>query len=231
MVSGQVFRSGEMSELTATDLGTLESIGIRRVIDLRSEQESAARPDRLPPAASYVAIRLLPGTTGSAVEEILKTGELSAFPPWADVYRSAVREHATAFASLLRMVADPRGRPVVFHCTTGKDRTGIAAALLLSLLGVGWEEIEEDFLRSNDLLRPHAAHFVDRMLNELDAHGVRIGEEARGQFGRFLEVDASYLAAARREMIALNGSVDSYIRESLGIGETLTRALRDQLLV
>lgn len=230
VATGEVYRSGQLSALTDTDLNRLEDLRIRTVVDLRSEPETTLQPDRLPTSATYRPIPVLPGGSGSAVEQFFRTFDPTDFPPWEDVYRSLVREHAEVFGSLIRLVADPEVRPLVFHCSTGKDRTGVAAALLLSMLGVAWRDVEEDYLRSNTYLSSTRAEIMNRWARALEEKGVRVDLDTSRQLEHFLLVEPSYLAAARDEMIALDGSVDAYIRESLGIDDDVRDSLRRQLL-
>lgn len=229
VVTGQVFRSGELSALSDTDLALLEELGIRTVVDLRSEPEALTRPDRLPASATYREIRLLPAVSPAAMAKMFSTGDFRSFPAWETIYRSGIRDHTAAFSALIRLVADPEARPIIFHCTTGKDRTGIGAALLLSILGVPWSKVEEDYLRSNDYLRPQQGAMVDRIALEMEK-GRHLGDEARKHLEGMLLVDASYLAAAHDEMVTLDGSVAGYLAGSLGTEGAVSLALKAQLL-
>ena len=230
VVRGQLFRSGDLSSLTDRDLNRLEGLGVRTIVDLRSELEAAVRPDRLPPSATYVALRLLPAVDNAAMEEMFRTGDFRFFPSWETIYRAGIRDHPDVFSSLIRSAADPQARPLVFHCATGKDRTGIGAALLLSVLGVAWNEVEEDFLRSNELLGPGKAAMVDRMVREIEQAGMRLEDESRRHLEDMLLVDSSYLNAALDEMVELAGSMAGYLRDFLGIDDHLVASLRSQLL-
>lgn len=230
VATGEVYRSGELFGLTDDDLDRLGRLGIRTVVDLRTGHEMKREPDRIPSAASYVPIPFVPGGRGSAVERFLRTMDPDVFPPWEDVYPLIVAKQADVLGSLIRLVAEPGGRPLVFHCTTGKDRTGIASVLLLSILGVPWRDIETDYLRSNAYLLPAKAEMMDRWERELRQRGIRLDAEARNDLTRFMEVKPSYLAAARDEMVARNGSVAAYIRDALGVDEATQESLRAQLL-
>jgi protein-tyrosine phosphatase len=230
VATGEVYRSGELSALTDADLSQLEDLGIRTVVDLRSEPEEALQPDRIPVSATYRPIPALPGGAGSAVEQFLRSFDPADFPPWEDVYRTLIREQTAVFRSLIRLVADPEARPLVFHCSTGKDRTGVAAALLLSMLGVAWRDVEDDYLRSNAFLNASRPEIMDRWARGLEERGVRLDLNTRKQLEHFLLVEPSYLAAARDEMISLDGSVDAYIRRSLRIEDGVRDTLRRQLL-
>lgn len=230
VATGEVYRSGELSSLTDADLGRLEELGIRTVVDLRSEREAALLPDRLPASVTYVSLPLLPGDNGSAVERFLQTFDPADFPPWDVLYRTLVRKHTAVLASLIRLVADRDSRPLVFHCGTGKDRTGIAAALLLSMLGVTRVDVEADYLRSNSYLGPRRHEIMDRWVSRLKETGIEVNPESTEQLQQMLLVEPSYLAAAWDEMVVLGGSVDGYIKNSLGIEDDVGESLRRQLL-
>lgn len=230
VASGEVYRSGELSALTDADLHRLEDLGISTVVDLRSETETALHPNRLPTSVTYRPFPIVPGSRDSAAERFFQTFDPADFPPFEDVYRNLVREHAAEYRALIELVADPDARPLVFHCTAGKDRTGVAAALLLSLLGVAWRDVEEDFLRSNAILQDQEPEIMDRWTRGWEDTGRRLDRDTRRQFERLLGVESSYLAAARHEMIVLGGSVDTYLAEYLGIEDDARETLRQQLL-
>ena len=109
---------------------------------------------------------------------------------------------------------------MAFHCSTGKDRTGVA-----------WRDVEEDYLISNVFLSASRPEIMDRWVRVLEERGVRLDLNTSKQLEHFLLVEPSYLAAARDEMIALDGSVDAYIRGSLRIDDGVRDTLRRQLLL
>lgn len=118
-------------------------------------------------------------------------------------YISLVRHHAEDFASLLATLACPEHLPAVFHCAAGKDRTGIAAMLLLTVLGVP----EEAVIRDYECSRQHVSgRYLDRYQARLDALGV--GRE------EFAFVHGAYVPAiesARQEAEAMAGTVEDYL--------------------
>ncbi len=230
VASGEVYRSGELSTLTDADLIRFEGLGIRTVVDFRSEVEATLHHDRLPASVTYHPFPIMPGSRDSSAERLFKTFNPTDFPAFEDVYRSLVREHASEYRALIHLVADPDSRPLVFHCTAGKDRTGVAAALLLTLLGVAWPHVEEDFLESNAILSQQAPEIMERWTRSLADSGRQLDPDTRDRLKRLLRVEPSYLAAARDEMITLGGSVDAYLAEYLGIEDHIRSALRQQLL-
>ena len=128
----------------------------------------------------------------------------------------------TAFRELFVALGDRSKLPALFQCTTGKDRTGWAAAALLTLLGAPKETVMEDYLRSNDYILPLYAKEIDALV----AGG---GQPSIPQaiFG----VKVEYLVASFDEMQTKYGTIENYFSEALGIDITAQQALRDLFLV
>ena len=118
-------------------------------------------------------------------------------------------------------LADRSALPAVFHCTTGKDRTGWAAAALLTLLGVPEETVMADYLRTNDYLLTHYATAID---------GFVAGGGDRGIPVAIFGVKRAYLEAAFDEMRTRHGSIERYFADGLGIDAAGQQALRDLYL-
>ncbi len=78
-----------------------------------------------------------------------------------DHYRDYPRRCAPGFRTLFATLSDGTHRPLVFHCTAGKDRTGFASALLLTLLGVPWDTVMDDYLRTNELWTGHIGRYPE----------------------------------------------------------------------
>jgi len=230
----RLYRSGELNELTDEDLGMLEEIGIRTVVDLRGENEAERKgPVRIPAGATHTSIAIEPGDLGPIFAPAFASGDFSTVPAdlLLEINRAYIRDWRTHLHSLLAIAAEPARCPLVFHCTHGKDRTGIGAAILLSALGVPWKTVMEDYLLSNDLRRPQAEAGLQGM-RERAAHKRGISPEEvdvtniRGLFF----VDPSYLAAAYEELIELFGTLDDFIRSGLGWSDDSLHNLRDHLL-
>jgi len=162
-----LFRSGELCELSEGDVECLAALGVRTVVDLRGESEVERKgPDRLPAGASLTSIAIEPGDLSPFLGRAFSTGDFGAVPEdlLPRINRDYIQSWRHQLGALLRIAADPANRPLVFHCTQGKDRAGISAAVLLSALGVPWETVLEDYLLSNELRREQA---------EAGLHGMR----------------------------------------------------------
>ena len=131
-----LYRSGELTELSDADIERLAELGLRTVVDLRGEAEAKKKgPDRLPPGASLTSITIEPGDLSPILGPAFATGDFSVVPE--DLLRRINREYVQSWrhklGALLHVAADPANRPLVFHCSHGKDRAGIGAAILLSI--------------------------------------------------------------------------------------------------
>jgi protein-tyrosine phosphatase len=135
-----VFRSDALHHLTAEGVRFVESLGVDRIIDLRSPGEIASigRGAIGDGPFEYLTASVLPVTGG----------EIVGAPPGDDIaerymwYLDVGRE---AFAATFEVLSETGRGGVVFHCTAGKDRTGVVAALLLAVLGVGADDIAADY--------------------------------------------------------------------------------------
>jgi protein-tyrosine phosphatase len=130
---------------------------------------------------------------------------------------SARREFRRLFIAL----GDQKQLPALFHCTTGKDRTGWAAAALLTLLGVPKDRVMEDYLRSNDYILPAYRKGVDAFVAAGGDNSIPLA---------ILGVKKEYLDAAFDEMQTKYGSIAKYFSEGLGIDAARQKALRDLYL-
>lgn len=151
---GLLYRSGSFSHLTEFDQAYLRRMGFKLVCDLRSDQEVEQNPDVLPDADT--AYWHHPLFTHRESQEGVRRFLLSVND--ADKMKNALQESYTQdmidhkgplFGEIMRRFADPTQLPMAFHCTAGKDRTGVTTALLLAVLGVPEEIIVADYSISN----------------------------------------------------------------------------------
>lgn len=224
--TGRVYRSAHLHEVDDVDRTALARLGIRTVCDLRHAEEAAARPG---PFRDDPAIEVLPlgivgsRATGDPVKTILEYGitEISADDITA-IYLRFLDDHAAVYGRVVEVCAQASNHPVVVHCSAGKDRTGIAAALLLSLLGVDDETVVDDYALTNELWAPAQLERARRLLPD---HG--IDPEPLTHY--FLAPPASMVAtlAHVRERY---GSVAGYLTGPCGVGPSTLDALADALL-
>lgn len=140
--AGVLFRSGNLAGLDSAGREELVGLGIRRVVDLRADDEVAVEPSRV--ADLDLETIRIPLFLGSVASFFVEDRSL------ADVYRGLVDESADRMVEVVRAVLE--GAPALVHCTVGKDRTGVAVALLLDAVGVEHDAIVADYARTEQLL-------------------------------------------------------------------------------
>ncbi|NCF69917.1 MAG: hypothetical protein GWP61_28565, partial [Chloroflexi bacterium] len=131
---------------------------------------------------------------------------------------------------LLRLIADPANRPLVFHCSHGVHRTGTGAAILLSALDVPWETVRQDYLLSNQYRHDE----VNRRLAQLrqmaaENQGVSLEQVDMTNMNAFLIQDGSYIDASQDEIVQDFGSTAGYLQNGLGLSQHEISRLREEL--
>jgi len=234
---GEVYRSGELHKLTDADVAKLDALGIKTVANFLTEREIRSRGhDRLPDGTREIPLPMEAGNLGdlaAVVNEARGTGDFSRVPVELnpEIHSILMDEGREYYATLLRVIADPANRPMVYHCSHGVHRTGTATAILLSALGVPWETVRQDYLLSNKYRKEE----VDRRINELrllaaDTFLVEPEEVDATNIKAFYVLEPSYIDASLDEAVKQYGSMDNYIREGLGITDKELASLREQLL-
>lgn len=169
---GKAFRAGDLSGLTPADVEKLQAAGIATVVDFRGADEiakdgSAPVPetielvnipvlDETTQALAEALTGVLRGGDPAVVEEMLGDGESQRIKDESFVAQLDQPATMAAYARTLELIAERPGA-LVFHCTAGKDRTGMMSAILLGLLGVPDHTIVDDFVLSNEYLAEHYA--------------------------------------------------------------------------
>jgi len=232
--SGLLFRSAEFSGLQGDDAAAFAKLGIRSVYDLRTSDERAAQPNVVPPGVEYIIVDVLRDATGAAPAQVVKAmsdpavaerllGGGKAVAMFEDGYRQIVGlpSALTGYRQFFTDISQPEHRPAVFHCTTGKDRTGWAAAALLLLLGVAHDDVYADYLLTNEQLVPKLQPQVDQFTaagGDPDLLTPVIG------------VQTSYLDAAIEEMQKRFGGIDGYFADGLGLDAATVERLRSSYI-
>lgn len=200
---GMFFRTDELGKLTKEDLAYLSSIPITTVIDFRSKQEVASLPDKLPQSVkNYIELNIAPGNLHlTNLEDLTSIGNFSDF--MIDMNKAFVTDSAiiAQYKEFFSILQKYENMPVIFHCTAGKDRTGMGAALILFALGVDESIIMKDYLSSNVYLK-------DKYKDIIEKHP---------ELKPMLIVEPQYIQASIDLMKEKYGSVDNYLTSVLGV--------------
>jgi protein-tyrosine phosphatase len=167
-----LYRSDRLNRLSDADVAHLGDLGLKTVCDFRYDREVDEDPSRLPVGATVVrlAVGAAPGDNPRSLEDLIRAGEITQVTAesMATGYVSMLEKQAALFGDLLRVVADPVNHPVVIHCTAGKDRTGLGAALLLGAVGVDRDTIVADYALTDEYRSKHRLEEIRPQLEEQD---------------------------------------------------------------
>lgn len=191
----RLLRSSKLDLLDDVDRELLATIGLRTVVDLRSDVERDTWPSNLGDLrVDVVHMPIVPGSTRVQLEER---------PPLEVIYEQMIEEGATAIAQAINVLALPGALPALVHCTGGKDRTGIVIAFALTMVGVDRASVLEDYAVSAGLLGADFARQVSSLF----------GGDVRRSGGRAVLTSPAELLAATLERIeAGHGSVEGYLQ-------------------
>jgi protein-tyrosine phosphatase len=197
----RLFRSDHLAYLTARDCQRMErDLGIATVLDLRDSARASQSPAKL--NAKCVNLPLLSDDAVARMQP--KIAEVSP-----RTFMQDIRDEATAaiLADVFSLLADESSYPLVFHCMTGKDRTGVVAALVLSVLGVADEDIARDYA----MTEPNMARSIERLRKQgrLPADDSFTAEIPRSFFETPPDAMLSLLHETREQHASIRGYVTS----------------------
>lgn len=215
--SGVLFRSGQHMEATDSDLALMHALDIRTVIDLRGVSERQGFPCRRHPSFAAQVIAYDGETSNSPPHEggggVIEMTPERARDRMLSVYtRMPVNPAMIAMFTRYFNALDEGDGGSLVHCFAGKDRTGIAVALLLHSLGVHHDDIVEEFLLTN--AAPTRAILERQSLPRMQAHYGEIAPEAlHNLMGVLPEYYDTYVTQVTRS----HGSLDAYMAAELGV--------------
>lgn len=233
VVAGRLYRSTKLSGLDAADTSRLADRGIGSVVDFRTAVERENEPDRDVPGATNLSLDVL---ADSVISQSADLPKLMQYPAevnalladggakqlMAGAYREIVRlPSALASYRAFFEVLDRSDDAVLFHCTTGKDRTGWGAATVLTVLGVSRDDIVAEYLLTNDQLLP-------RMAGAIDAFAAAGGDP--DLIRPVLGVDPDFLQASFDAVQEEFGSMAGYLENGLGLTADRQAALKAKYL-
>jgi protein-tyrosine phosphatase len=214
ITSETVIRSASLHRLTDNGMRSLAEAGVTTIIDFRSnaERERSVTPDPAPYGIRHIHAPVFQ-------EDASPVGMEREFQGFGTVYERLLEMGRDAYRTLIEVTSEVEGR-LLFHCTAGKDRTGVGAALLLEIAGVDDDTIVADYMLTEPLLKP----MLEEWLPEMRDRGV---DAARAE--QLLAAPRDAIETALQFLRDRHGSAEGYARD-LGVGESTISALRARLI-
>ncbi|MBL4871382.1 MAG: tyrosine-protein phosphatase [Robiginitomaculum sp.] len=226
---GLLFRSGSMGGLTTTDKVYLKNVNVKTVYDLRSDGEREKDPNVWATEDEDIKYWARQYSISNVDLGKILRGNPKNFPSpeemqgfMIEFYTTLPTEQKTSFKAIFSELTSG-SLPLAFNCTAGKDRTGLASALILSALDVPYETIMTDYLLSNTYLSDD----VIKRDKTLNAISTRLPKDLAKPL---LKVIPVYLDAAFDSIKQQYGSVENYLASELGVGPDELTTLRRRLL-
>lgn len=231
---GHLYRSGHWSQATETDIDTLAGYNLATIVDFRTEidRKGDGGPNRIPEGPDYLTMEMIDTSgLGHEIRSTLMSGDQALIDQRfgngrakqlaADgvVAMALEQEKQEVFGRFLQVVADHQRRPVLWHCSAGKDRAGWAATLVGLALGVPDDAIIEHYLASN-IHRPVEGRLAYYRSKGVDAEIMR----------PFLSVHEDYVLGGLAAIDDGWPSRERYLEDALGFGPDQVAALRSTLI-
>ena len=236
VLNNKLFRSGRLDNLTANDVEMLKNANIKNVIDLRTVTEQNERPDILPSFINYYSCPVLDEETmgitrddKSRVDIISLISENAHDPNYAKRYMETTylnllenQNAITAYKKLFEILLT-KDEGVLWHCSAGKDRAGIATMYVLLALGVEKEEIINNYLKTNEYLIDENKIIVD---NVKERHGEFLANQIKDIFF----CDKEYIEIVFKYIYDNYNNVDNFLRTVLELDQEKLLKLQEKYL-
>lgn len=231
---GVLYRSGVLPPLTPRDLKYLSQLDVRVVCDFRTPQENAEAPEKWveSPAAQRVSLPI--GTDDGKDAKVTMNKLLAGNPTpqqiqkrMAGVYADFAVKASPQYAAVFKQLEQDH-LPLVYHCTAGKDRTGVFSALVLRALGVPAKTVIEDYTLTNQYFLSAMEHPAKALPSSAQSQIAKLSPEQRHAL---MVADPEALRATLQAIDEKYGSFDSYRRQALGVSDADLEKLKARLLV
>lgn len=227
--NNMIIRSSYFYDLTPEEIELIKSFNLKEVIDLRTKREVEEKPDYILNDVKYLRCPLFKeakvGVTHEKVNDMLEV--LFNMPHLSLIYQGMVSDEDSIkmIKKVMNEIILGDNYPILFHCTAGKDRTGIIAFLTLYLLNVDYETIIEDYLEINEKNKDLAEKFYQYAKTRTDDDTKALKAK------RLYLVDRSYIEAALNKINELYGSLDNFIENKLEIDKMEIESFRNRCLI
>ena len=208
-----LYRSDRLSELTDNDVEKIKQFGIKRIIDLRSVGEVESHKNIVINGIENIN---LPIPLAFTMNEMNAMNEQEILQILEVANEELVTKHYKILEEFLNLLLDPI--PTIFHCTSGKDRTGFATFLIYHILGINHNDIISDYLHSNEYIEPKLNQQFTKMNIDI-------------KFKPLMFVEERYINKAISVAIEKYGSLDNFITNKLNYGNDKREILKENYLL
>lgn len=230
----KLLRSSNLYHVSIADQDILkEEYHLNTVIDLRTRIECLEKPNTVIDGVKYHHISVLDGETADVTPKMSLLDVIVNFSPSSEDfmekhYANMIRDKYSVkqFARFLDLLIENEKGSVLWHGSNGKDRTGVATALLLCALGVPREDVREDFMKTNLYMEEELLHMI-RLLESKTIVDPKVMDNARILF----KVKASYLDAVFDTIESEYGTVERFLRKALYLTPKANEQLKNKYLI
>ncbi|MCU4675121.1 tyrosine-protein phosphatase [Catenovulum sp. 2E275] len=229
---GKIYRSGALHQLTDADYQKLKGLEIATIVDFRATHERQKEVTNWQAGpVNQMAWDYNLDVDTKAFAELFKKGEVTAQDMenvMANMYPGILDSQKPHYQAMFAQLVKS-DEPLLFHCTAGKDRTGIAAALILTALGVDRATIEQDYVLTESVLKMDLIHGMteEQKKDPMYAAFARLPKPALEALSG---ARPSYIRAAFAKMESEAGSVENYIKQELNVTDAQIAQLRANFL-
>lgn len=217
----KIFRSGDLSQLTESDQKTLKSLKIQSIVDFRALNSKQQCRDKF--STPYRYELYIEGPNNDSIKkEVIANNMLrgDAMSYMQNVYESMLLKDSEEYAHFFDLLTDESNYPILFHCSLGKDQSGIAAYFLLRALGVSTDIAEDDYKLSGETINKQ------QLISDIE----QMTETQQEALTTLTHTDISYLKYALACAKKSEGSIDEYMEKRLKLTKEKKQKLREIML-
>ena len=236
IADGKLIRSGNLEHVNESEISRLADL-VDTVIDLRDAAELRERPDAVIPGVSYYHISILDSQAAGITREkgsekeifagnMTKPKEMKQM--MSGLYTGFARDSAVVskYAEFVQILLENHEKAVLWHCAAGKDRAGIAAAIIEEILGIPRQAIIEDYLKTNEYLAADIKMLTQLVKKEENISGPAVDEALKYLFG----AEREYIESYYHEVDIQFGSFSGFLHEGLKLTDADIKDLRAKYL-
>jgi len=225
MKTGLLYRSGNLEKLSARNHVAIGELNLQTIIDFRSLQEQEKSPGTFPGSRKVSLPCNIDQITRDRLRPLLlrRYADNEIVEVINNVYKEMVDLMVNPIAEMIRIALNPEFCPILIHCRAGKDRTGFAAAVIQSVMGVDYSIIMREYLKSNEFISPKISKALKRL------RLFTLGLFPKGNLQAAFEVKEQYLNTAFSVIETKYGGLEGYLAAG-GIQSDQVKMLKDLLL-